>query len=114
MFNEIVKMVEETVCSYFRNVRDWSLDDIAELIDHLQTHGSEIDFRLDLFNQMSNRDILFIETVMAAAGEVVNSNEPDYPYDGGDDMDGDHESALSSAGYGTDEDYGGFDHYDEY
>jgi len=26
----------------------------------------------------------------------------------GEDMDGDHESALASAGFGTDEDYGGF------
>jgi len=32
-------------------------------------------------------------------------NDPDY-YD--DSMDGDHESALASAGFGTDEDYGCF------
>lgn len=33
-------------------------------------------------------------------------NDPDY-YD--DSMDGDHESALASCGWGTDEDYGGYD-----
>lgn len=35
-------------------------------------------------------------------------------YEGDDryleDMDGDHASALASAGWGTDEDYGGYDH----
>jgi hypothetical protein len=31
-----------------------------------------------------------------------------------DDMDGDAESALASAGYGTDEDYGQYDDFDEY
>lgn len=35
-------------------------------------------------------------------------------YDGFDDsMDGDHESALASVGWGTDEDYGTFDGGDE-
>jgi len=32
--------------------------------------------------------------------------EDDYPDDYDDSMDGDHESALASAGFGTDEDYG--------
>jgi len=31
-----------------------------------------------------------------------------YPENYDDDMDGDHQSALSSAGFGTDEDYGTF------
>lgn len=31
-----------------------------------------------------------------------------------DDMDGDHESALASAGWGTDEDYGDYGQYDDY
>lgn len=29
-----------------------------------------------------------------------------------DDMDGDFDSAMASAGYGTDEDYGGYDGFD--
>ena len=36
----------------------------------------------------------------------------DNPYFG-EDMDGDHESALASAGFGTDEDYGDYG-YDSY
>lgn len=32
--------------------------------------------------------------------------------DDADDMDGDHESALASAGWGTDEDYGCYNDYD--
>jgi len=41
------------------------------------------------------------DTILAAA----TPPEPDR----GDPMDGDHESALASAGFGTDEDYGCFD-----
>jgi hypothetical protein len=35
-----------------------------------------------------------------------NSGEIDWYDEGDDSMDGDHESALASAGWGTDEDYG--------
>lgn len=31
-----------------------------------------------------------------------------------EDMDGDHQSALASAGFGTDEDYGDYGEYDDY
>lgn len=31
-----------------------------------------------------------------------------------DDMDGDFDSAMASAGYGTDEDYGDYGQYDDY
>lgn len=37
----------------------------------------------------------------------------DYP-EPSDDMDGDHASALASAGFGTDEDYGCFDSGEDY
>lgn len=37
---------------------------------------------------------------------VENSGEVDWHDEIDDSMDGDHESALSSAGWGTDEDYG--------
>lgn len=38
----------------------------------------------------------------------------DYPEDVDDDMDGDAESALASAGFGTDEDYGYFGGEDDF
>ena len=38
--------------------------------------------------------------------DVENSGEVDWHDEIDDSMDGDHESALSSAGWGTDEDYG--------
>jgi len=37
--------------------------------------------------------------------EDIEAMEDDYD----DSMDGDHESALASCGWGTDEDYGGYD-----
>jgi hypothetical protein len=41
--------------------------------------------------------------------EIVEDGADDFWYDESDDsMDGDHESALASAGWGTDEDYGYF------
>lgn len=39
--------------------------------------------------------------------EMVESGADDFWYDNVDDsMDGDHDSAMTSAGWGTDEDYG--------
>jgi hypothetical protein len=38
--------------------------------------------------------------------DLENSGEVDWHDEVDDSMDGDHESALSSAGWGTDEDYG--------
>lgn len=42
-------------------------------------------------------------------------DDDDYPtpYDEGDDMDGDAQSALASAGWGTDEDYGDYGYDDD-
>lgn len=50
---------------------------------------------------------LMIEDLRVADELYSNDDEPDP----GDD-DGDHESALASAGWGTDEDYGGSPDYD--
>lgn len=54
-----------------------------------------------------------LENVLAVLGDMEGHPRE---YDGGidedyfnEDMDGDHESALASAGMGTDEDYGCFD-----
>jgi hypothetical protein len=39
--------------------------------------------------------------------EMIEDGADDFWYDDGDDsMDGDHDSAMTSAGWGTDEDYG--------
>lgn len=47
--------------------------------------------------------------------DVENSGEIDWHDEVDDSMDGDHESALSSAGWGTDEDYGYYgDDVDDY
>jgi hypothetical protein len=42
--------------------------------------------------------------------EMVEGGADDFWYDDEDDsMDGDHDSAMTSAGWGTDEDYGYYD-----
>ena len=46
--------------------------------------------------------------ICASEGDDVLVDEDDEDYIPGEDMDGDHESALASAGFGTDEDYGCF------
>ena len=54
------------------------------------------------------------DCVNSEEGFCTCNDEPD-GYDGYDDsMDGDHESALASAGFGTDEDYGCFDSCDDF
>ena len=51
--------------------------------------------------------ILTISRVLDVAPEEVQRVlEGDPDYDPADDMDGDFDSAMASAGYGTDEDYG--------
>lgn len=44
--------------------------------------------------------------------DVIEDNNVDDYYD--DSMDGDFDSAMASAGFGTDEDYGMFDYYDDF
>lgn len=55
-----------------------------------------------------------LETALSNAladlrAESEKHNEDDGESSHGEEMDGDHESALASAGFGTDEDYGGCD-----
>jgi hypothetical protein len=45
-------------------------------------------------------------------GDYDMGDDPLIDDDMADDMDGDAESALASAGYGTDEDYGDYGQYD--
>jgi hypothetical protein len=47
------------------------------------------------------------------ADHEVESQFDDYEDDFDDSMDGDHESGLASAGWGTDEDYGFYGDYNE-
>ena len=42
---------------------------------------------------------------LSTVAEIVKDYE-EYNYDYDDSMDGDHDSAMASAGFGTDEDYG--------
>ena len=44
--------------------------------------------------------------------DVIEDNNVDDYYD--DSMDGDFDSAMASAGFGTDEDYGLFDDYNDF
>jgi hypothetical protein len=44
--------------------------------------------------------------------EDFDAEPSDEDFDSDDSMDGDHESALASCGFGTDEDYGGFSDFD--
>lgn len=47
------------------------------------------------------------DMVYAVESELTMEEESNYS----ESMDGDHASALASAGWGTDEDYGSFDNY---
>lgn len=43
-----------------------------------------------------------------------NSGQIDWEYDDHEDMDGDHDSAMTSCGWGTDEDYGLYGDYEDF
>ena len=60
------------------------------------------DARVERFEMF---DVETVDVQDADAGDVAPDNE--YAVDR-EDMDGDHESALASCGWGTDEDYGCF------
>jgi hypothetical protein len=46
-----------------------------------------------------------------SVGILEDEEQTDDDHIPGEDMDGDHDSAMTSAGMGTDEDYGFFDEY---
>lgn len=72
--------------------------------------ADELDHYIDQFvkNTNTNRDQIVVNPI----GEPVDNIDGDHIF--GEEMDGDHASALASAGFGTDEDYGHFggDFYD--
>jgi hypothetical protein len=69
---------------------------------------------IDSFSSEAEAEKMKVEYEMAYGGsvkivesdEVVEDYDDDDYYDYDDSMDGDHESALASCGWGTDEDYG--------
>jgi hypothetical protein len=58
----------------------------------------------DMVVEHDPSDILFVEYLYDGHEDVYEDDNDSYD----DSMDGDHESALSSAGWGTDEDYGSY------
>lgn len=46
--------------------------------------------------------------------DIENSGEMDWEDDYDDSMDGDHDSAMTSCGWGTDEDYGNYGDYEDF
>ena len=82
-------------------------------------------WRVELFEHEDRVDTLYFRDEAKALDEVAlwtcdSANEnydydgPDYSSDYDESMDGDHDSAMASAGFGTDEDYGCFGTQDEY
>lgn len=64
----------------------------------------------EMFTEPSDSDVPFVEYLYDEYNdfnEMVEGGADDFWYDNVDDsMDGDHDSAMESAGWGTDEDYG--------
>ena len=66
-------------------------------------HQSIIELHSDGFSL--DEIAIRLKVDLGSVAEVVKDYEEDnYDYD--DSMDGDHDSAMTSAGFGTDEDYG--------
>lgn len=65
-----------------------------------------------------SNDLICDECAMDLRDDGMDDDDYDYDTDRddfylpGEDMDGDHQSALASAGFGDDEDYGYYDDYD--
>ena len=73
--------------------------------------------RLGFFDVDPERfDAMMKELTNTGAIEMANYEEECYVEDDyyDDSMDGDFDSAMSSAGFGTDEDYGMYDDYNDF
>lgn len=84
-------------------------DNFVVWLQELTGDGSEISVRnlvLSLFDRFL-RERVEADIEADIANDNCMMNHPDHDEDG---MDGDHQSALASAGWGDDEDY---EHYDE-
>ena len=74
---------------------------VKQLLDAL----ADGDFPEDAIEQRAAQELMMhAETLAEAIEEGFQKLEEENDYD--DSMDGDHASALASAGFGTDEDYG--------
>lgn len=65
-----------------------------------------VEFADELITLVSIEEIN--EFAKAALENVLRTEDDFVPYEPNESMDGDHASALASAGWGTDEDYGHF------
>ncbi len=72
-----------------------------------QAFGVSYDMVAQIVETAIEDDPSFFDDADGVPGEDVDPSERDYQYD--DSMDGDTASALASAGWGTDEDYGAFE-----
>ena len=87
------------------------MKDFLEEVRAMTLHGSSVQHIAAVCDVPENMvegaiDILMDDPDFRDAGDFDEPHEPDYD---ADSMDGDFDSAMASAGYGTDEDYGG--HY---
>ena len=82
-------------------------DDLRDCVNTMEEAYDLVDLDLSP-SELSNLKFMrtFCEKFLEEADRLLNDDrEAEY----GDSMDGDHTSALASAGYGTDEDYGACD-----
>jgi hypothetical protein len=75
--------------------------DILIDIEDLWSNGKSSDAIAEAINKQYGTAYTDVE-VDAAISQIIEDQDQRY----NDDMDGDHASALASAGFGTDEDYG--------
>jgi len=74
-----------------------NLEDACQYVDHKFDHNDMMGFdRIEVVSFASDGEVISHYEVNA---EDLESESDDY-------MDGDHDSAMASAGWGTDEDYG--------
>jgi hypothetical protein len=74
-----------------------------EIVEKLHREGFAVAI-LDISDSGCSFDEIEAAMINAARFAIEGAEPPDEP---DESMDGDHESALASAGFGTDEDYGG-------
>ena len=82
---------------YFSNLQ-------IEVMERAEQLGDTYGERLEVLEQIAAEFDITPEEVQTILQGEYDGDSPDEEYD--DSMDGDHESALASAGWGTDEDYG--------
>lgn len=92
------------------------MKDLLEDVRAMVLHGASVEYIascLDVPEHMVEGaiEILMDDPDFRDAGDFDEPHEPDYDLDS---MDGDFDSGMASAGYGTDEDYGADFHDGEF